>query len=199
MDAMTLGGHEPLVRVPEREATGGEVDPLDRMHGLGDAHEQIDLLAQRNREGILAIGSLIGGFDDRDVGQVERRSGHQGRCLGYVGCFDACGAGGGFGKVGYRVEAPRRADQRPDPESQGVLVIDILDGCVLDVDHLGASGYDACVRISGAGRHGGIDRLFCVGEQGGLQCPGRPILPRRKVPGPQYGVPGTRHRVPSLP
>ena len=50
VDAMTLGGHEPLMGVPCPERSAGQANLFHLLHCRRYGHEQIDLGGERNVE-----------------------------------------------------------------------------------------------------------------------------------------------------
>jgi hypothetical protein len=119
--------------------------------------DEVDLLAERDRERVLGVGGLVGVLTHLDVGELQVAAGDEGGGLGGGGRLGAGAARRGVGQVRGGGEPPRGADQGPDAEAEVLVGGDGLELAVAGGDAFAAAADDAGVGVGGAGRERGLD------------------------------------------
>ncbi len=166
MNAVPLGGDEPLVGVPGTERSTGEANLVDLLHGRGHRHQQIDLVGKGHVERRLGVGSLVLRLHHRYVGQRSGLARHRRRCLGDLGGAGSGGAQRLRREVVGSEEAPRRPDQRPHADSGRFVAVELLHRTIEHFDLLVAGLDVPGIGIGGPRGERRLDRSLGVIEHG---------------------------------
>ena len=126
--------------------------------GPGDLDEQVGPLADADVvERVHVVGVGPARLHHRRRRQLHRRAGHPGAGPGHLGGSLPGASGRGVGELRGRLEAPRRADQRPHADPGGLGLGEALDHAVLRAHRLVADDHHAGVGVPGAGGERGLD------------------------------------------
>jgi len=161
----TLAVTEGLALALPQQLSVGRGHAGDGAHRAVGRQQQVDLLVERDREGVARDGCMIATPASHSRPEVGAAAGHGG-----AGARDGDGLGGGAvdrrnGKISRSGEAPGAIDESAHADTAALAACQRLDRAVLDDEALHDEVDDPRVGVPGPARHCCVQRaldVFCI-------------------------------------